>query len=314
MNKTMLCIQILQILGCKDIVSKKQIADILELNPRTVQQYIKTLQESGYDIESLSGVYGGYRLNKDGIIPAIKLNKKEVQTLKSSILYLEHQSDFLDYNCYAKAISKVLSSDVDTKVNDITIIDQYPLSMNKEELVKRYDVFAEAMTNNQKCLIVYISTHNVPKNHIIHPYKVFIYNGCWFVLAWNESVNNFGYFKLNRIENVKILADKFTISKTYHESDYIDTFGMKQNGEYYDIKLELKDLFTIVNERIYGKNQKITKVDERTTILECSMQNKNIIKSFVLGFGKKAKVLVPEWLKEAIINEAKAILEYNEEN
>ena len=89
---------------------------------------------------------------------------------------------------------------------------------------------------------------------------------------------------------------------------------MKQNGEYYDIKLELKDLFTIVNERIYGKNQKITKVDERTTILECSMQNKNIIKSFVLGFGKKAKVLAPEWLKEAIINETKAILEYNEEN
>lgn len=50
------------------------------------------------------------------------------------------------------------------------------------------------------------------------------------------------------------------------------------------------------------------KLDEHKTILECSMQNKQIIQSFVLGFGSKAKVLEPQWLKEQIRDEAKKIL------
>ncbi|MDE6583814.1 MAG: WYL domain-containing protein, partial [Anaeroplasmataceae bacterium] len=85
-------------------------------------------------------------------------------------------------------------------------------------------------------------------------------------------------------------------------------YGMKQNGEYYDIKLELFDLYTVISERIYGKNQRITRIDEHKTILECSMQNKQMIQSFVLGFGSKVKVLEPQWLKDQIEQEAKAIL------
>ena len=38
------------------------------------------------------------------------------------------------------------------------------------------------------------------------------------------------------------------------------------------------------------------------------MQNKQIIQSFVLGFGSKAKVLEPIWLRDSIALEAKKIL------
>ena len=37
------------------------------------------------------------------------------------------------------------------------------------------------------------------------------------------------------------------------------------------------------------------------------MQNKDMIKSFILGFGTKAKVISPDWLKEEIQNEVKEI-------
>ena len=104
------------------------------------------------------------------------------------------------------------------------------------------------------------------------------------------------------------MSSKFTKLKTYNASEYIDNYGMKQNGEFYPIKLELTDLYTVISERIYGKNQKITKVDDHKTILECSMQNKQIIQSFVLGFGSKAKVLEPIWLRDSIALEAKKIL------
>ncbi|MDE5855724.1 MAG: WYL domain-containing protein [Anaeroplasmataceae bacterium] len=308
MNKTMLCIEILQLLSAKNIMSKNEIAEALEINPRNVIEYIKTLQDCGYDIESVRGIYGGYHLNKDSLLPTVKLNQKEVDLLKSSVAFLERQSDFLEYKDYLKAISKVLSTNMESFSTDIKIIDRYPLAMAKEELLKRYTIFTEAISSRKKCEIIYLSSKNKESKHIIHPYQVFVFNGSWLVLAWNETVNEFGYFKLNRIQNLQILPSKFTILRTYQSSDYIDQHGMKQNGEYYDIKLELTDLYTVISERIYGKNQKITRIDEHKTILECSMQNKNIIQSFVLGFGSKAKVIEPEWLKTQIEIEAKRIL------
>lgn len=308
MNKTMLCIEILQLLSAKNIMSKNEIADTLEINPRNVIEYIKTLQDCGYDIQSVRGVYGGYHLNKDSLLPAVKLNQKEVNLLKSSVAFLERQSDFLEYKDYLKTISKVLSTNMESFSTDIKIIDKYPLAMAKEELLKRYTVFIEAITSLKKCEIIYLSSKNKESTHTIHPYQIFVFNGAWMVLAWNETVNEFGYFKFNRIQNLKILNSKFTLLKTYQTSDYIDQYGMKQNGEYFNIKLELTDLYTAISERIYGKNQKITRIDEHKTILECSMQNKNMIQSFVLGFGSKAKVIEPNWLKRQIETEAKRIL------
>lgn len=308
MNKTMLCIEILHLLSTKNIMSKNELADILEINPRNIIEYIKTLEDCGYEIESVRGIYGGYRLKKDSVLPVPKLSSKEIEVIKSSCSFLEHQSDFLEYKEYIKAISKILSISMETYNAAIKIVDRYPLAMDKAELLKRYTILIEAMTCFKKCEIKYLSTQNKEHVHIIHPYQVFIFNGAWITLAWNETVHDFGYFKLNRIMEIKLMSSKFTKLKTYNASEYIDNYGMKQNGEFYPIKLELTDLYTVISERIYGKNQKITKVDDHKTILECSMQNKQIILSFVLGFGSKAKVLEPTWLRDSIALEAKKIL------
>lgn len=308
MNKTMLCLEILQLLSAKNVMSKNELADILEINPRNIIEYIKTLEDCGYEIESVRGIYGGYRLKKDGLLPVSKLSSKEIEILKSSCAYLENQSDFLEYKEYIKAISKILSTNMEAYTTEVKIIDRYPLAMEKSELLKRYTVLTEAIACTKKCEIKYLSTKNKESLHIIHPYQVFIFNGAWVVLAWNETVNDYGYFKLNRIQELRILTSKFTRMKTYQAKEFIDKYGMKQNGEYFYIKLELTDLYTVISERIYGKNQKITKVDEHITILECHMQNKQIIQSFVLGFGSKVKVLEPAWLKEQITLEVKRIL------
>ncbi len=309
MNKTMLCIEILQLLSAKNVMNTNEIADILEINPRNIIEYIKTLQNCGYDIESVRGPNGGYHLNKDNFLPKIKLSEKEISLLKSTVSFLEHKSDFLEYREYVKTISKILSVNIDTFNNDVKIIDRFPLSMPKDELLKRYNLLSEAIIASKKCNICYLSVKNKEHHHIIHPYQVFVFNGAWLVLAWNETVNEFGYFKLNRVKDIELLNQNFTILKTYNSSDYIDQYGMKNNGEYYDIKVEFNDLYTVISERIYGKKQKITKIDEHRTILECSMQNKDMIKSFILGFGSNVKVIEPQWLKELIKEEARRMLE-----
>ena len=125
-----------------------------------------------------------------------------------------------------------------------------------------------------------------------------MYNNAWYVIGYDESKKENRYFKLNRIQNFTITHRSFvSIPSTFNERDYIDDFGMKNNGEWYPIKLKLTGNFAmLVKERIYGKNQTVEAVDANTTILSVEMQNKDDIVSFVLGFRDQCEVLEPEWL------------------
>lgn len=304
MGKTSACIKIIQILSCRDVVSTNELAELLEINPRNIKEYIRELEIVGYTVESVKGKYGGYRLNKGDLLPSVSLSEKERTALLEGNTFLQECPDFMEYREYQAAMGKIMASfQSDKGLTPITMIDRFPLAMDKSLLQERYSILADCISSQLKCEVAYLPASNQLKQHILHPYKLFVYNGSWFVLAWNERIHDFGYYKLNRMESIEKTKNHFTILKTYEESDYLDSFGMKQNGEYYRIELELRDLNTVMQERIYGKNQKIEVIDEHYIRFSCEMQNKNMILSFVLSFASKCRVLAPDWLKEAVQEE-----------
>ncbi len=311
MGKTARCIKIIQILSCRDLVNTNELADILEINPRNIKEYIKELELCGYKIYSVTGKNGGYKLDKSETIPSLHLTVDDKKEIMMGIDFMR-SSNYPNYLNFEDVMSRITSSISLTNITPINVYDRFPLNADKKELQKTYNILVEAENEQLKCKIAYVNSANYKKEHMIHPYKTYFYNGAWFVLAYNETINEFGYFKLNRIEEILITRNHFTRMKTYNENDFLDSFGMRQNGEYYSVELEFKDLYQAISERTYGKNQRVEIVDNHTTILKCQMQNKDIIKSFVLGFGSKCRVLYPEWLKEAVkeeINSIKGIYE-----
>ncbi len=313
MGKTSACIKMIQILSCRDVVSTKELADLLETNPRNIKEYVKELEIAGYTVESEKGIYGGYRLDKRELLPSLSLSKAEKELLQEGTNFLKECSDFVKFNAYQQVMGKIMSTfPSNQRVEPITMIDRFPLAIDRNLLQQRYEILSEAIEEQLKCEVKYLPASNQVKEHILHPYKLFVYNGSWFVLAWNERIHDFGYFKLNRITEIVKTRNHFTLLKTYEESDFLDSFGMKQNGEYYHIELELKDLKTVMQERIYGKNQKIEEIDEHYIRFMCDMQNKNMILSFVLSFGSKCKVLSPDWLKEMLEKELWTMMSFYE--
>ena len=309
LGKTAACIKIIQLLSCRDVVSTNELADLLETNPRNIKEYIKEIQLLGYNIESYKGKYGGYKLDRREILPSVSLTDDEKNSIQKGVDFLKESNDFLIYDQFQAAMGKIMASfNSSSAIVPLSMIDRFPLAIDKNVLAHYYQVFSDAIISQLKCEVTYIPASNVPKVHILHPYKLFSYNGSWFVLAWNEKINDFGYYKLNRIERIELTRNHFTILKTFDESKYLDEFGMKQNGDYYKIHLELRDLNTVIQERIYGKNQEVEIIDSHTSRLKCEMQNKNMILSFVLSFGSKCKVLEPKWLILAVNDEAKKIL------
>ena len=300
MGKTSATIKLIQILSSRgDYVNSQDLADMLETNPRNIKEYIKEAEECGYVIESLKGVYGGYRLSRSSTMPSIKLTSDEKKALVDANEFLMKKNDFVNSELFSLAIGKLLSDlDKANGITPITMIDRFPLAMDKSELQRRYGILNEAIENQLKVDISYRGQKGNVKQHLIHPYKLFIYNGSWFVLAFNETVNDIGYFKFNRIDDLFITRNHFTVLKTFNETIYLDEYSMKKNGDFYHIKLEIFNMNSIMAERIYGKNQHIEEIDSKHIIFDCEMQNKDMILTFVLSLGSNCKVLEPEWLLE----------------
>ena len=129
-------------------------------------------------------------------------------------------------------------------------------------------------------------------------------------MAWNPEVGEVWSFKLNRIKSYRLLDKKFRVWKGFDPKNYIENNGFKNNGEYHHIIFIAEGTRAmLVKERIYGKNQVATDLEDGRVKIEVDMQNDDMIVSFVLGGGKEIKVLEPEWLIERVKESAQSILD-----
>ena len=306
MGKAAMCIKMLEMLNTRRTYKISELADMLETNSRNIVEYKKELEECGYYINSIKGRYGGYKLDENYVIPALKLLPDEKDSIIEAFNFSMTKKDFLKKKSFTSAIGKISSSIQLPEIKtNILSIDHYQLTMAEEDIRVRYEFIEKAIKTKHVIEIEYQSIKNGYKTHELHPYKLFIYNNSWFFLAWNPEVGDVWYFKLNRIAKWKMLNKTFEVWKSFKAEDYFDGNGFKNNGEFIHVKLIAKGVRkSLLKERVYGKNQVLTDLEDGTTLVSLDMQNEDQIISFVLGCGVDVKVLEPE----SIINKLKSII------
>ena len=316
-GKAACCIEMLQILSTGRTYNTTQLANILDVNPRNIVEYAKELREISMDeigdfyIENVPGRYGGYRIRGNACIPALKFTDGELKSINDALSYLSNRNDYPNKDEFVKAISKVYSS-ISKNIfkKELSIINRYPLAMPEEDIEYRYNILAEAILLKKAVKLKYISQKNVEKEHIYHPYDLFMYNNAWFVIGWCETWNDIIYFKLNRITSIELTNQKFRVFAYYNKADYIDEYGFKNNGDWYHVEFIASGTYaSLVKERIYGKNQVVEAIDDQHTKVSVDMQNEESIFAFVLGFNRNIKVIGPKWLKEELLDYSSFLIE-----
>lgn len=310
MNKTALCIRMLELLSTKRIYKISELAELLETNPRNILEYKKELEVASYFIESLSVKYGGYYLNQRNLISPINFSEEEKKVFNYGVDYLLSRNEFLQKKDFEVVVSKIHTAiNQKNSYNDLIIINRFPLTMLEEQVMDRYKLVKESIERKLVLEIEYLSQKNTNKRYNVHPYKIFMYNNSWFVIALNEKHDSISYYKLNRIMDCILTNQKFLVKDSFNVNDYLDEYGMMQNGEWLKVEaLVYNQYASLIKERIYGRNQIVKSIDENTTHIDVEMQNIDIIKAFVLGFGSNIRILSPQSLISEIMMESKKII------
>lgn len=316
MGKAAMCIRMLQILNTGRLYKVKELASLLETNPRNIIEYKKELDsissEAGFYIETVPGRYGGYRLNGNASLPSSNLSEEAKRVLLKGYDYLLSKKDFLEKKELQFAYSALMSNvENDKKESEkLMVVEKYQISMSDESLKERYDLVEKAIKEKRQLEVIYDSLKKGPAPHILDPYRLYILNNAWFFLAYDHEGGDIWQFKLNRVKEISLTDRRFVVWSQFNERDYFDENGFLKKGEYHHCHFLVTGLRAMLfKERVYGKNQRLRENEDGSLEVEVDLQNEEVIVSLVLQSGEEMKVIEPSWLIEKVKEKAKAIIE-----
>lgn len=194
MSKISNCILMLEYLQNGRKYNIKELSEKLEVSERMIRVYKEELEKAGIYIDTIMGPYGGYVLNQSTRVPSRKFSKEDYEFLHN-LKVDEKDKDKLEI--IADKVHGVYfgSKNENVELNDVT---------------KNYfNVLTRAVKERRKVLINYYSYTHGNQDRIIHPLDMFLYNNGWGCAAYCEKKKDLRHFELKRINNIKILDEKF---------------------------------------------------------------------------------------------------------
>ena len=299
------------------IMKATEIAEILEVTPRMVNEYKKDLEIAGIYISSKAGRYGGYYLENTLNLKGLGITDKELEALKAATEVIK--SGNYTYSVeFQTLVSKILNAKRD--FNNLSYYKKdilKPIEMKEKEKRIWVDVNKAIMGKN-KIEINYSSLKRRGNNirlrtRIIHPYGVFDYEGALYFYGYCEVRREVRFFKFSRVNSFKILDDKFKTNVKYNLKKIINkSFGIIDD-EPTNFKLKIRyPMSQIVKERQYSMNQSIEEIDDETICFEAKLKGYEEVKAWVMSMGSLVEVIEPAKLRDEILNEAKKVIKMYE--
>lgn len=311
MNRTALCIEMLKILNQRDLVSIEELAERLETNPRNIPLYKKELETAGYEIETIRGRYGGYRLSQKALLPVPQLTPQEYDSLNSAVAYLSHQADFLEKKTFEKAIQSIQTAVAFQKdKEEIYYMDEQ--SERIDEVRNMIELVRDAIKTNHYIMFEYKSIHSDEfKVVTLQPYEILNIQSQYYCIGYNRNKSDYRTYKFSniRMKNLHLSAQKFDRDRYFSVSQYIGKTGLMKD-EAIELECIIEGDYSIyVYEKGIGIHSKMEWLDEKKLHIVTLIEGKQAAMQFLSSMGSQMKLIRPQSLIDDMREEARKMLD-----
>lgn len=193
----------------KRMVTAAELARKFQVSKRTIYRDIKALEKAGVPIFTEEGK--GYSLMEGYKIPPIMFTEKQANALilaEQLVLKNKDASFIKDYSEAIDKIKAVLSYTIKDKANLLANRTQFNEVIHQERNSSNLSDLQNALTNYQLVKIHYSNKEGIATNRLIEPFALLSTEN-WYLVAWCRLRKEFRFFRLDRIQKMEVLSEKF---------------------------------------------------------------------------------------------------------
>src|SRR5262245_49955487 len=201
--------QIIQLLRNHRVTTAARLADELEVSERTVYRGICDLQASGVPIEGERGV--GYIMRKGFDLPPLMFTSQELQALLLGSRVVMSWTDGPLARAAGDALQRIEAVLPDNLRERMQQTQLYaPEFMVRPEKKAFFGPLHQAVDERRKVFLVYVDGEGQSSSRTIRPLALSFWGWSWALTAWCEVRQDFRNFRLDRMDEITLLDDRFT--------------------------------------------------------------------------------------------------------
>lgn len=296
MGKVNNALRMLAILRSRRKVTRKELAEELEVGVREITRYKDDLESCGVLIKEIRGRYGGYILEHKDYLLNLELGKREEKALNSIEKFIRNKN-VPYYKDFKKAIEKINAISPNGKESvskDEIFIKQTKSKISYEHESSIWLIVNDGVINNRKLYISYMNANGEYKNRVVQPYGIYTYNNSNYFVGFCEYREEIRQFKFARIKDIQLLQNRFDKSD-FDLKEYLgNSIGVFKDEK---IEIQLKVMYPYAqnfHEIEWVPDESIEDYrEEGYLIYKATMEGKKQILNWVMGMGNSCEVLGP---------------------
>ena len=263
----------------KGKVTANELSEKFEVSVRTIYRDIDVISSAGIPIYATQGKGGGIEIADDFVLKKSLLSEKEQEQILVALKGLEGIN-----KQYENELLTKLSAFFKIKNTNWIEVD-FTNWQRGNEYDELFNDIKSAIINKNIIRFTYFSSNEKETSREAKPIRLLFKGWDWYVYTFCLLRNEFRYFKLSRIRDLKILDENF-------EDSYEDVVLIKKM-EYKDtvhvkLKFDRKVAF-----RVYDEMGDIKEDKEGNLYAEIELPNDYNLYNYIFSFGESVEVLEP---------------------
>jgi predicted DNA-binding transcriptional regulator YafY len=300
---------ILELLQTRPVLSGDDLAQRLEVAPRTIRRYITMLQDLGMPIETVRGPGGGYRLRPGFTLPPLVFHEDEAAALVVGLLGIAAQR--VDAAVpIAGALAKVLRV-LPRGGREAVQAVAANLSFAPEQHGHRLDLapllqLSAAAEQRQRVALTYQGGSAQETQRTVEPYGLASWWGEWYLVGYCCLRQAIRTFRLDRVRAIETLSETFVRPDDFDGQAYLRR-QLGEAGGHYRVVVTFDAALEEMQRRIPADYGSLTSTPEGTRF-EARHGNLRSVALFVIGLDRPFVVHEPPELLALLRQLAQQIL------
>ncbi|MDG4831574.1 YafY family protein [Solwaraspora sp. WMMD1047] len=184
-----------------------ELADRLQVTPRTVRRDVDRLRDLGYPVQATMGARGGYRLVAGKAMPPLLLDDEEAVAIAVGLRAAARQPVAGIAEASVRALAKlqqVLPSRLGRRVSAVaaTTLPTLPATASLVDPAQ-LTVLAAASSANERVRFDYRNHDGNTTRRLAEPHRLVVVGRRWYLLAYDSERADWRTFRIDRITNAQ---------------------------------------------------------------------------------------------------------------